>query len=154
MPAMTSYFRGLAYRSLESVELVSGSAAIGAGGVTVAPTATTTVHVAVPRRKCKLVSLNLMVLTAAAGGGAITAQAFKRDNTGTPADRTLTAATDLTATNFTVADKAYPFPFLATATDAQEIFQPGDTLRVNVVAASTVTTAPQVVVVAEFAVLA
>lgn len=147
MPAFSTFFRPLGYRS--GVQLVVGSAAIGNGGAAATPTGTTSVHVAVPREKCKLVSLQILVVTAAAGGGAITAQAFKRAS---GASTALTATSDLTATQFTTLDKGYAFPI--TGTDAQTVFQKGDTLRVDVVAASTVTTQPQVVVVAEWAVMA
>jgi len=45
-------------------------------------------------------------------------------------------------------------PISSTVTDAQVIFQTGDTLRIDTVAGGTITTQPQVVIVAEFAVLA
>lgn len=151
MPAFSAFYRPLGFRS--GVQLISGAAEIGTGGVAAVATGTASVHVAVPFRKCKLVSLSVVALTAAAGSGAITATAFKRDNAGTPANRTLTAAFDLTATKITVADKAYTFPILSTATEAQQVFQTGDTLRVDVIAAGTVTTQPQVKVVAEWAVM-
>jgi len=150
MPAFTSFFRPGASRS--GVQLVTGAAAIGTGGLALTPTATVSVHVGIPRRKCKLLSLNLVAKTAAAGSAAITAQTIRRNNVGTPADVTLSAAQDLTATAITTADKAYNIPI--TATDSQTIFQSGDTLRIDVAAAGTVTTAPQVVIVAEWAVLA
>lgn len=149
MPNFTSLFRPLASRS--GVQLVTTTAAFGTGGLALTATATVSVNVPVPNRKSKLLSLTICAQTAAAGGGAITAQAFRRNNTGTPADVTLTAAKDLTATVFTVADKAYTFAI--TAADKDCIFAVGDTIRVNVVAATTVTTAPQMVVVAEWGVL-
>ncbi len=150
MAPFSSFFRPLAPRS--GVQLVAGAAAIGTGGMALTATATVSVHVSIPREKCKLLSLNLIAKTAAAGGSTITVQAFKRNNVpASPADVTLTAAKDITATVITVADKAYPIAI--TATDAQCIFQVGDTLRLDVAAATTVTTAPQIVVTAEWAVL-
>lgn len=150
MASFTGIFRPLSSRS--GFQITTPGAAIGTGGVAAVASSTAAVHIPVPRRKCKLVSLQAIVKTAAAGGGAITAQAFKRDNVGTPADRTLTATCDLTATQFTTLDKGYAIPI--TGTEAQTIFQPGDTLRIDIVCASTVTTQPQVVIVAEFAILA
>lgn len=147
--SISSFFRPLAQRS--GLQILATSAAIGTGGLALTATATVSVHVPVPREKCKLISLNLIAKTAAAGSGAITAQAFRRNNVGTPADVTISATKDLTATVITVADKAYPIAI--TATDAQCIFQVNDTLRVDLVAAATVSTAPQMAVCAEWALL-
>jgi len=149
MPAFTAFFRPKAARSGTQIAATDG--AFGTGGVALVATATVSVHVPIPRRKSKLLSLNLIAKTAAAGSAAITAQAFRRNNTGTPADVTVTATQDLTATAITVADKAYNMAI--TATDSQSIFQIGDTLRIDVAAAGTVTTAPQMAICAEWAVL-
>lgn len=146
---MTSFFRPLAPRS--GTQIAATGANIGTGGMPLTATATVNVCVPIPRRKCKLVSLNVTATTAAAGSAAITAQAFRRNNTGTPADVTITATSDLTATQFTTLDKSYAWAI--TGTDTQCIFQTGDTLRLALVAAGTVTTAPQVVVTAEWAIL-
>jgi hypothetical protein len=150
MPAFTAYFRPLGFRS--GVQLVAGSAAIGAGGTVAVASATASVYVAIPRRKCKLLSLNYVALVAAAGSAAITVTATKRTNTGTPGNVAQTAAQDITATFVTVLDKAYNVPI--TATDTNSIFQVGDTLRVDIICAGTVTTQPQGILVAEWAVLA
>lgn len=147
LTSFTALFRPLPNRS--GVQLVQGAAAIGTGGLALTETATVSVNVPMPRRTCKLLSLNVTVQTAAAGSGAITVQAFKRDNVGTPANRTLTGTLSLVVAT---ADKAYAMP-ITTTTDSQLIFTPGDTLRIDVVAAGTVTTAPQAVISAEFAVI-
>lgn len=149
MTAFTSFFRPLASRS--GVQLVTTSCDVGTGGRALTATATVSVCIPIPRRKCKLLSLNISVTTAAAGGGAITAQAFRRNNTGTPADVTITATSDLTATQFTTLDKSYAWAI--TATDTQSIFQINDDLRIDLVAATTVTTAPQVTICAEWGVI-
>lgn len=138
----TSLYRPLAKRSGE--QLAIGGAQIGTGGRALTATATVSVCIPIPRRKCKLLSINLSVTTAAAGSAAITVQAFRRNNTGTPADVTMTATSDLTATQFTVLDKSYDVPL--TSTDATRVFQLNDDLRLDIVAAGTVSTAPQVAV--------
>ena len=131
------------------LQLVSTGIEIGTGGIAVAPSATTSVILPKPYRKCQLLSLSIQVTTAAIGGGAITAQAFKRVSA---ADKTLTATSDLTATQFTTLQVSYKFPI--TAGDKDTIFALADTCRIDLVAASTVSTAPQLVIQAEWAVLA
>ena len=151
MPAFTAFFRPLGARS--GVQLVTGSIAVGTGGVAAGASSTVSAHISIPRRKCKLLSLNYTALTAAAGSGAITVKAIKRNNVpSSPADVVLTAAQDITATAITTTDKSYNVAI--TGTDTQSIFQTGDTLRVDIVAAGTVTTQPQGVLTAEWAVLA
>ena len=149
MPAFTAFFRPLAPRS--GVQLVAGLAAIGTGGVAALATGTASVHVGLVRRKCKLISLNYIALTAAAGSSTITITAIRRIAGTVPANSAQTAAQDITATAITTLDKAYNVPI--TASDANSIFQVGDTLRVDIIAAGTVTTQPQGVLVAEWAVL-
>lgn len=157
MSANSTFFRPKPGRF--GVNVASTSCQIGtAVGFTIATSGTTSIHIPVPNRKCQLVSLNLVAMTAAAGSGAITAQAFRRNNTGTPADVTITAAKSLTTSVVNPTDAAYNMAI--TATDAQATFYPvtsttkGDTLRIDVVAAGTVTTQPQASIVAEWAVLA
>jgi hypothetical protein len=123
----------------------------GLGAAAVA-SATVSVHVDIPRRKSKLLSLNYVAFAAAVGSAAITITAVKRTNTGTPGNVTQTSAQDITAGAITTLDKAYSVPI--TATDSNAIFQIGDTLRVDIICAGTVTTQPQGKVVAEWAVLA
>lgn len=125
------------------------SLAVGTGGLALTATATVGGHIPVPNRKCALVSLNITAKTAAAGGSTITAQAFRRDNSGAGANVPLTATYDITT--FATLDKTYDFPI--TATDAQRIFAAGDTLRIDLAAATTVTTAPQLCITAVFVVL-
>lgn len=149
MTAFSHFFRPKADRS--GVQLCTTSCDIGTGGRALTATATVSVCLPIPRRKCKLLSLNLSATTAAAGGSTITAQTFKRNNQSTPADVTLTAAFDLTATVITVLDKSYSIPL--TGTDTQRIFQTGDDCRVDIAAATTVTTAPQMTLCAEWAIL-
>lgn len=151
MTAFTAFFRPLVSRS--GVQITSTSAAIGTGGLALTATATVSIHVPVPAAKSKLLALTMTAKLAAAGGSTITAQAFKRNNVpASPADVTLTAAKDITATVITTADKSYPIAI--TGTDAQTLFQSTDTLRIDVAAATTVTQAPQIVISAQWAVLA
>jgi hypothetical protein len=145
-----AYVRSFGFRS--GVQLVTGQAAIGAGGAAAVASATVSVHVDIPRRKSKLLSLNYVAFAAAVGSAAITITAVKRTNTGTPGNVAQTAAQDITAGAITTLDKAYSVPI--TATDSNAIFQIGDTLRVDIICAGTVTTQPQGKVVAEWAVLA
>jgi hypothetical protein len=117
--------------------LLSMGAAIGTGGVPLTGTATTTVFVPVPAaRKFAVTGASMQGPTAAVGGSTITAQLI-RDNAGTPV--TLTAATSIT--NAVITGLCTDWP--VTASDANRTCNAGDTLRWEVVAATTVTTAPQ-----------
>ena len=72
------------------------SVSVGTGGTSVANTATTSVILPTPGRKCQLVGLNINALVAAASTGTVTAQVFKRNNVpASPADVTLTATKSL-----------------------------------------------------------
>lgn len=144
------------------VNAMATGAQIGtAVGFTVATSGTTSINVPVPNRKCQLISVNLSAKTAAAGSGAITAQVIKRNNqTGSPADVNITATKSLTSSVVSTADASYAIAI--SATDAQATFFPpaykgaaynGDTCRIDVVAAGTVTTQPQAVITCEWAVL-
>ena len=109
---------------------------IGTGGVALTGTATTTVWVGVPRaRTFAVINASMQGGGAAAGGGAITAQLIANQS-GT--DRTLTAATSITATVISGNNIEWT---ITPASPGFNVLTPGDTLRWEVVAATTVTTA-------------
>src|SRR6185503_10525885 len=84
------------------------------------------------------------LVAAASSGGTVLAQVFKRDNSGTPADRTLTATKSIEADVVTVLDKSYAMPI--TSTSIQNVtFVSGDACRIDVVAVSAVQTQPTMV---------
>lgn len=136
------------------VQLVSSSVTAGTGSTTVADTATTSVLVPKPTcTTCQLVGFGFQARVAAiSASGTVLAQLFKRDNSGTPADRTLTATKSIEADIIATADKAYPMPLTATA--AQNVtFQSTDACRLDIVTTNTVGTQPTIVFVALWAII-
>lgn len=120
-------------------------AAIGTGGVPLTGTATTTVYVSTPAaRYWSVESAGMQGPTVAAGGSTITAQLVK--NPASPV--TLTAATSIKSDVITTDCQDWPI----TATGASRSGVPGDTLAWLLVAATTVTTAPQLTGVVEIAI--
>jgi hypothetical protein len=122
------------------------SRAIGTNGITLTGTATNTVWVPVPRCAAfSVVDAAVQGPTAAAGSGAITSILYKR-LAGTSTDVALTAAQDLTtmATN-NVEDTI-------TASDINRACVVGDTLHFDVVAAGTVGTVPELLLIVELAI--
>jgi len=133
------------------------SVAIGTGGITVAATATTSCQIAIPRTKVSLLNLAFDWLTAAAGSLGITVQVFKVDNAGN--STALTAATSIkndvltgNAKNIALAITSSLFDGVGNASRVIDGSN-GESLRVDIVAAGTVTTAPQICLAAEMAVL-
>lgn len=132
-------------------QLITGAVQIGTGGRALTATATVSVVVPKPFRKCQLIGVAIEQTTAAAGSAAITVQVLKRNNVpSSPADVAQTAAFDLIA-GATTLDKTQAIAI--TATDTTSIFQSSDGVRVDLVAAGTVTTAPQAMLVCTFAVM-
>lgn len=135
--------------------IVSPSPLIGTGGLVAVASNTVSVHIPVGRVQVSVLSLAIDAMVAAAGSGAITATVNKVTASGvvTP----LTAATSLKSDVVTVAGNI-ALPMLASvfggpADGARRIDGPsGDYLRVDIIAAGTVTTQPQVRIVAELAV--
>ena len=127
-------------------KLVATSAPIGTGSISVADTATTSILLPKPHcAECQLLGVNFQVLVAAlSAGGTVLAQVFKRDNSGTPADRTLTATKSIEADIVTTLDKSYAIAL--TATSIQNLtFVSGDACRIDVVTTSSVGTQPTMV---------
>lgn len=122
-------------------------AEIGTGGVALTGTATTTVYLSTPgARTFSVTSAGMQGPTPAVGGSTVTAQLI-RNNAGTPV--TLTAANSIKS-DFVLGDST---DWPVTATDANRTCAPGDTLRWEIVAATTVTTAPQLMGTVEIAVV-
>jgi hypothetical protein len=123
-------------------KLTESDTSVGTGSITIANSTTTSIILPKPHcLSCQLVSVNMQLLVAGASAGTITAQVFKRDNSGTPADRTLTAAISIKSDIVTVLSKTYNIPITATA--AQNVtFLTGDLCRIDLVASGTVTTQP------------
>ncbi len=98
-----------------------------------------------------LVSLNMQAWVAAVSAGqTVTVQAFKRNNQGTPADKTLTATLSVMADIITTVDWTYAFPITATGIDT--LFQTTDACRLDFVSSGTVTTQPTVEISATLAI--
>jgi hypothetical protein len=125
------------------LNLVIGAVQIGTGGRALTATATVSVSIPKPFRKCQLLNIGINGFTAAAGSGAITAQVFKVVGGNGGTRTALTSTFDLTSGGFTTLDLA--FNMAVTGTDPQTIAQKADSFTVDLVAAGTVTTAPQAV---------
>lgn len=149
MSAFNSIFKPVAGSFGQN--LVTGAVQIGTGGRALTATATVSVVVPKPFRKCQLINVAIEQTTAAAGSAAITAQVIKRNNVpASPTDVNQTAAFDLIA-GATTLDKTQNIAI--TATDTTSIFQASDGCRVDLVAAGTVSTAPQAMLVCTWAVM-
>ena len=136
------------------VRFAASDARLGTGGTTIADTATTSVTLPKPAcTECQLLSLRLDALVAAiSAAGTVLAQVFKRDNSGTPANRTLTGTKSLEADVIDTTDKSYAFAI--TSTSIQNLtFQSTDTARIDVVTTSSVGTQPTVTVTALWAII-
>lgn len=134
--------------------LVTTSAPIGTGSITIADTATTSILLPRPHAaQCQLLGISMQVLVAAlSAGGTVLAQVFKRDNSGTPTDRTLTGTKSLEADVVTVLDKSYAIAI--TATSIQNLtFVPGDCCRIDVVTTSSMGTQPTMLFTATWAIV-
>lgn len=135
------------------VEAVSTDVRIGTGGTTVGDTTTTSVIL--PRPHCaesQLTGLSVQALVAAGSTGTVTIQVFKRDNSGTPADRTLTGALSIKSDIISTLQKSYGLPITATA--AKNVnFVTGDVCRIDIVTSAAVSTQPTITIVAAYAVI-
>lgn len=135
---------------------VVDSGTIGTGGITVAATATTSVQVPISRTKLAVLNAALNWLVAAAGSSTITIQLFKVSAAGV--STALTAAVSIKNDILTGAAQNIALPITATLFDGAgngtRVIDgtAGDSLRVDIVAAGTVTTAPQLTVGVELAV--
>lgn len=135
-------------------KMVTTVAPVGTGSITIADTATTSILLPKPHcTECQLLGVNFQVLVAAlSAGGTVLAQVFKRDNSGTPADRTLTATKSIEADVVTVLDKSYSFAL--TSTSIQNLtFVSGDACRIDIVTTSTVGTQPTMVFTGTWAII-
>lgn len=135
------------------VRFLSTEVQIGTGGTAIADSATTSVLIPKPAStQCQLIRLDFTALVAAlSAGGTVLGQVFKRDNSGTPADRTLTGTKSFEADIITVLDQTYPWAI--TATSIQNLtFLATDACRMDVVTTSSVGTAPVITVCALWAI--
>ncbi len=136
------------------VRLVSTSVQVGTGATSVAGSGTTSVLIPKPAcTECQLIKLQADVLVAAvSASGTVLAQVFKRDNSGTPADRTLTSTLSLEADVADVADKTYAFAI--TSTSIQNLtFNSSDACRMDVVTTNSVGTQPTATICAMWAII-
>lgn len=152
MPFLPAFFRPKA--PYFGTQLVTTAVRIGTGGMALINSTTTAITVPKPAGFiAQLVSIELDALVAGVpNSGDMLAQVFKRDNSGTPANRTLTATKSLTATVVTVTDKTYAFPITSTSV-VNCTFLQTDTCRCDVVLTDTVTTQPTVTLVATWALI-
>lgn len=126
-------------------ELASASVAIGTGGHAVTASGTVSVIVPLPRRKVTVKSINIVGTVAATGSAAITVQAFKYAGA-----TALTAATSLTNSVITAAG-TFAVPLTNTAEGTRLIDgTAGNYVRLDLVAAGTVTLQPTAQVVVEY----
>lgn len=137
--------------------VITDSASIGTGGITVAGTATTSVQIPIPATRVSVQNFSLNWLTAAASTGAVTVQVQKVDSAGNVT--ALCAATSIKNDVLTGNSKNIKLPVTSTLFDggsnASRIIDgtSGDSLRVDIVAAASITTQPQLIVAAEVTVL-
>lgn len=124
---------------------------IGTGGRALTATATVSVSIPKPYRKCQITRVAINGFTAAAGSAAITAQLFKVVGGNGGTRTALTAAFDLTSGGITTLDKWIPISI--SGTDANSVVLNVDSLTVDLVAAGTVTTVPQAVLSVMLAVM-
>jgi hypothetical protein len=123
--------------------------AIGTGGTSVANSATTTVLLPTPFTKCYVDKVSVAAIAAAASSGAVTVQFFKQSGATKTA---ITAATSIKSDVITGANPAV-YGITITATDPVRLFQAGDIMLVDIVAAGTVTTQPTASVQAAYSVV-
>lgn len=133
--------------------LVTTSAKLGTGGTSIVNSTTTSITLPKPSNcVAQLLGVELQALIAGVPNtGDMLAQIFKRDNSGTPADRTLTGTKSLTSSIVATADKTYAFALTATSV-VNLTFQSTDTCRIAVVCTDTVTTQPTAVIAALWAI--
>lgn len=130
------------------------SVAIGTGGLPAVASSTASAHIPVGRVKVSVLSLAIQGVTAAAGSAAITVQVF---TVKAGVATAITAATSIkndvitAAGNFALAITSTYFQDGGNATRVVD-GTAGDYVRVDVVCAGTVTTQPQVQIVAELGV--
>lgn len=135
-------------------QLVNSSVNLGTlGGATIVDTATTSLMIPKPVcTTCQLIGLNMNAMVAGVVTGTGTIQVFKRDNSGTPADRTLTATKSIESDVVTVADTTYTIAI--TSTSIQNLtFKASDACRIDVVCSGAVGTQPQITVNAMWAIV-
>lgn len=126
---------------------------VGTGGIAVGASGTTSMYADIPNRHAFVTSVTLICPTAAIGSLAITAQLIRSNNSGTPTDVTLTAATSLKSDFVTTTAGGSVYNIAITGTNQQRVLLPGDSLRVDTVAAGTVSTAPQAIIVVELSLI-
>lgn len=136
------------------VRLVSTSVQVGTGATSVGNSGTTSVLIPKPACvECQLIKLQADVLVAAvSASGTVLAQVFKRDNSGTPADRTLTGTLSLEADIVAVADKTFAFPITSTSI-VNLTFNTSDACRLDIVTDNSVGTQPTATIVAMWAII-
>jgi hypothetical protein len=154
LPGIVDQFRPPTRRAGLRV-VPSTSPLIGTGGLVAVASNTVSVHVPVGRVTVSILSLALDAMVAAVGSGAITVQVSKVTATGTVS--AVTDAVSIKADVITAAGNI-ALPMRAAVFDGPSNGDrridgtTGDYLRVDITAAGTVTTQPQLRVVAELAV--
>lgn len=154
MPSnQTDFFRPkVAQRN--GLQPILSSVAVGTGGLAVTASSTVSTHIPVGRVKVSVLSLAIEGVTAAVGSGAITVQVFAVKAGVATA---LTAAVSLTNSVITAQGNfalAITNSFYQDGGNATRVIDgtAGDYLRVDLVAAGTVTTQPLAQIVGELAV--
>lgn len=121
------------------VQAVSNT--IGTGGVALTNSGTTVAGIPLCRGKYYVIGVSFQSgsVAAVSSGGVVTARVYRRNVAGA-ANVALTAATSIKVDFLAATYKA--FNVAVTGTDAERTLQPDDILYVDLVAASTVDTAP------------
>jgi hypothetical protein len=129
--------------------LASAALDIGTGGRLVTASATTSFVAPLPRQKVALKSITLPASVAAAGSGAITVTVNKVSTAN--GVQALTSATSLTSSVVT-AEGTFALAFSSGLADGKRLIDglAGDYVRIDLIAAGTVTTQPIAAVVLEY----
>lgn len=133
------------------------SGTIGTGGLAVVASSTVSTQIPVGRTKVSVLNLAINWLTAAAGSSTITVQVFKVSSGGTAT--ALCAATSIKNDVLTGNAQNIALPITSTLFDgggnATRVIDgtAGDSIRVDIVDAGTITTQPLLTICAEVAVL-
>lgn len=132
---------------------------IGTGGYAIANTATTAVNIGVPDCRALIRKISISGPIAGASASALTMQVFKRTTSlASPADVAITAATSIKSDIITGAG-TFNVSVSATVANACVVGSApnnstlGDLVRVDIVAAGTVTTQPDLVVIVEYSII-
>jgi len=126
---------------------------LGTGGTALVASSTIAIYADITNRNLWVMAANLICPIAATGSGAITITLTRSNNSGTPTDVLLTAATSLKSDFVTTTGGGSNYNVPITATTQNRYLLPGDTLRVDAIAAGTITLQPTAILVVELSII-